>query len=186
VHKYTGQKQGRFVIRSCFGGIKQNFVLSGSEDSQVYVWDVRQRKCVKRWQDEGGFGSRIMSGDQRGSYLSIASNIGLVNIYSADSTVTADSTKPKPLKTLGNLTTNISCLRYNHDSQLLAIASNVKKDQMRLIHLPSLTAFGNWPTTSTPLGHVTSMDFSNGSEYLVTGNNRGRVLLYNLRDYRQQ
>ncbi|KAL4069086.1 WD40-repeat-containing domain protein [Scleroderma citrinum] len=155
--------------------------LSLTEDSQVYVWDVRQRKCIRRWQDEGGFGSRIMSGDQQGNYLSIGSNTGLVNVYSAPSA--GGEMKPKPLKTIGNLTTNISCLRYNHDSQLLAMASNVKNDQMRLIHLPSLTAYGNWPTSSTPLGHVTSMDFSTGSEYLAIGNNRGRVLLYHLREF---
>ncbi|XP_058071657.1 WD repeat-containing protein 26 homolog [Magnolia sinica] len=38
VTKYKGHKRTRFVIRSCFGGFKQAFIASGSEDSQVYIW----------------------------------------------------------------------------------------------------------------------------------------------------
>jgi U3 small nucleolar RNA-associated protein 18 len=46
-------------------------LMSLGEDAQVYVWDVGQRRCVRRWQDDGGFGSRIMGGDRRGKYFAI-------------------------------------------------------------------------------------------------------------------
>ncbi|CAG8589791.1 8173_t:CDS:10 [Paraglomus brasilianum] len=39
VRKYFGQKQGKYVIRSCFGGLGQGFVVSGSEDSNIYAWN---------------------------------------------------------------------------------------------------------------------------------------------------
>ena len=37
VQKYVGtlEQKGRFVVRSCLGGINQAFVLSGSEDNKV-------------------------------------------------------------------------------------------------------------------------------------------------------
>ncbi|KAF7311490.1 WD-domain-containing protein [Mycena kentingensis (nom. inval.)] len=38
IRRYTGQRQSKNIIRSCFGGLESNFVVSGSEDSNVYVW----------------------------------------------------------------------------------------------------------------------------------------------------
>jgi len=124
-------------------------------------------------------------GHEGEGWLAIGSNSGFVNVYGADSfSPDVDFVlNPKPIKTIANLVTPISTLRLNHDAQLLAIASQEKKDAMRLIHLPSLTSFANWPTSSTPLGHVTAMGFSGCSEYLAIGNTRGRVLLYHLHDY---
>lgn len=38
--KYTGQRQGNHVIRSCFGGIEGNFVVSGSEGTLHFLYCV--------------------------------------------------------------------------------------------------------------------------------------------------
>ncbi|XP_062105695.1 WD repeat-containing protein 26 homolog [Humulus lupulus] len=47
VAKYTGHKRSRFIIRSCFGGIEQAFIASGSEDSQVYIWHRVTRELIE-------------------------------------------------------------------------------------------------------------------------------------------
>ena len=39
----------------------------------------------------------------------------------------------KALKAIGNLTTSISCIKFNHDSQLVALASTSNKDALKLV-----------------------------------------------------
>lgn len=64
----------------------------------------------------------------------LSSSSGLINVYNSTSYSTQESIKdPKPIKSIGNLTTAISVLKFNHDAQLLAIASQEKKDSMRLV-----------------------------------------------------
>ncbi|KAJ6630542.1 WD40-repeat-containing domain protein [Mycena sp. CBHHK59/15] len=38
IRKYTGHHQTKDIIKSCFGGFEETFVVSGSEDGNVYVW----------------------------------------------------------------------------------------------------------------------------------------------------
>lgn len=88
-----------------------------------------------------------------------------------------------PVKTIENLVTTTTAMRWNGDGQILAIASKLKKDAFRLVHFPSMRVFSNWPTSGTPLGSVSSVDFSPASQYVAIGNTRGKVLLYSLRHY---
>jgi U3 small nucleolar RNA-associated protein 18 len=60
------------------------------------------------------------------------STSGFVNVYGSDSFTDADE-KPKLMKSVANLTTPISTVKFNHDAQLMAIASGDKKDAMRLV-----------------------------------------------------
>ena len=53
------------------GGGERQELLTLGENSEVYVWDVGQRRCVRRWRDDGEFGSAVMTGDPAGKYLAI-------------------------------------------------------------------------------------------------------------------
>lgn len=82
-----------------------------------------------------------------------------------------------------NLTTRITSMQFNPSSEILALASRNKVDSLKLVHLPSMSVFSNWPTAKTPLGQVSAVDFSRNSEYIAIGNHKGKVLLYNLGHY---
>ncbi|XP_038717534.1 WD repeat-containing protein WDS homolog [Tripterygium wilfordii] len=45
--KYTGHKQHKYVIRSCFGGVNSSFIASGSENSQVYIWNQQVSRPIE-------------------------------------------------------------------------------------------------------------------------------------------
>lgn len=62
-----------------------------------------------------------------------SSNTGYVNLYGSDSYSALSESAPKPLKSIANLTTPISTACFNHDAQILAIASKEKKDALRMV-----------------------------------------------------
>eukprot|EP00128_Syssomonas_multiformis_P012547 Colp12_sorted_trinity150504_noHs@11706 len=152
-------------------------------DGLVYVWDMNARECVHRFVDEGCINSTSMAWAPNDTYLATGSDSGVVNIYNSSSLL--GNANPKPLKGIMNLTTSADLLEFNHDAQILAMASKRKKDALKLVHLPSCTVFANWPTADTPLGYVHCFDFSPNSGYFAAGNDKGKVLLYRLNHYKQ-
>ncbi|XKL61463.1 hypothetical protein PGB90_008520 [Kerria lacca] len=46
VRKYQGVTQGHFTIHSSFGGVNEDFIVSGSEDHKVYIWHIKHEKPI--------------------------------------------------------------------------------------------------------------------------------------------
>ncbi|OCF44724.1 hypothetical protein I317_01413 [Kwoniella heveanensis CBS 569] len=176
---------------------KELSVLGGRDSSEVEVWDLGERRISRKWKDDRALGGVIIKGSKDGAYTAIGSSTGIVNLYStptlsASSTSTSSSTSgarkmielsPEPIKSLEQLTMPISTMDFHPSSEVLVTASTGKKDLLKMYHLPSGTAFSNWPTPATPLGRITSTGFSSSGEYLAVGNQRGNVLLWSLRHY---
>ncbi|CAI5742948.1 unnamed protein product [Hyaloperonospora brassicae] len=154
------------------------YLLSTGSDGQVYKWDMRTRRCVFVHDDEGSLGNHALAASDK--YYAAGSKSGVVNIYD-NAGLTA---MPKPRKALMHLTTQVDRLKFNASSEILAMASTGTKNSLKLVHMPSLTVFANWPTAHTPLHYVSAMDFSPNSGYFAVGNARGRVLLYRLTHYK--
>jgi U3 small nucleolar RNA-associated protein 18 len=157
-----------------------------AKNGEVTEWDVRRRVVAARWQDEGAVGSTVLAlggrheiGNStigRDRWIAIGSSSGIVNIYDrrvwlapsgstaggADVAPQSIPTTPKPTKVLDHLTTPTSHLAFAPDGQMLIMASQWKRDALRLVHLPSCTVFANWPTLGTPLGRITGVAITDG------------------------
>ncbi|GBB84798.1 hypothetical protein RclHR1_11370003 [Rhizophagus clarus] len=156
------------------------YLFSVGRDATIYQWDVGARKVVHCFADEGGYKSKKIAVSKNNDYFAIGSHSGIVNVYDGSC---LSSTNPKPMKSIMNLTTSIHDMKFNHDTQILGISSHSKRDQLKMIHLPSLYIFPNWPNITNPLGYVQCFDFSPNSGYLTIGNEKGKALLYRLLSY---
>ncbi|KAL3679025.1 hypothetical protein R1sor_021981 [Riccia sorocarpa] len=155
-------------------------LISSGGDGQIYHWDLRTRRCYHRGTDEGCIKSTSLAVSSDSKLLAAGSGSGVVNLYNREAFI-GGATRPE--KSFMNLVTTIDSLKFNCDSQILAIASRMKKNALKLVHLPSHTVFSNWPTQKTPIQYVHSLDFSPGGGYMAVGNAAGNVLLYRLRHY---
>ncbi len=193
----SGGGDGRSLVTLSIGG-------------EFAAWDTRNLRCSVVKRDLGLFRANSLQCSPDGSYWTVGSDDGIVNVYESGTLLQGANTGTDPassfsesdadavkvlqgkadvaapissVKTIENLTTSITTQRFNHDAQLLAIASRNKKDAMRLVHFPTMRTFANWPTSGTPLGHVTAVDFNATGRFLAVGNSRGRVLLYSPKHY---
>ena len=184
-----------------------NGLTIAGKDGQVTEWSMVTRRTVGIWRDEGSIGGTVMAlGGRNGPaelggdrWVAVGSTSGVLNIYDRNELVVKQQKKqtegqssgstsaveikklPTPTRSFEQLTTSISVVAFSPDGQLLAFGSQHKKDAMRLVHLPSCTVYRNWPTEQTPLGRITAVAFSAGSDVLAVGNDVGKVRLWEIR-----
>ncbi|CAO1625466.1 unnamed protein product [Sympodiomycopsis kandeliae] len=53
VSKYLGHVLARDMIKSCFGGSQETFIVSGSEDSSIYIWSRSTGQLLERLTGHG-------------------------------------------------------------------------------------------------------------------------------------
>ena len=176
----------------------------------VYRWDLRTRRCVDKCVDSGCLKGTALACAPGGGFAA-GQDSGVVNYYggwsgpgraAARRTVfggdgrAVATTAPlaglpqapaarAPTAEFMSLTTKADALAFNHDGDLLAMASSLKRNSMRVAHVPSGTVYANWPTSKTPLHYVHCLAFSPSSDMLAVGNARGKCLLYRLKHYSQ-
>ncbi|KAJ1722574.1 U3 snoRNP protein [Coemansia erecta] len=167
-----------------------NYLWSTGLDNEVYKWDLRQNRCLSRWHDTATFKPTCLGVSPDSSYYASGDSAGVVNIYDTKSAkskragMAGEFYSVKAFKSIGNLTTSIEGLKFNHSSEILGIYSRKKPEQLKLVHLPTGSVFANWPTFTSRLGHIESIDFSPNSGYMVVGNDSGKALLYRLSHYK--
>ncbi|KAM9783659.1 U3 small nucleolar RNA-associated protein 18 homolog isoform 3-T3 [Syngnathus typhle] len=157
-------------------------VFANSEDGEVFVWDVRSSRCVNRFTDHGCVAAKAIAASADGRYLACGSQAGVVNVYSQQTCL--NSANPTPLKAIMNLLTPVTALTFNPSAEILAIASQYQEEAAKLVHVPSLSVFSNFPLAKKKFVYrVSCMDFSPHSGFFSFANNKGRAPLFRLTHY---
>ncbi|KAI5644447.1 hypothetical protein NE865_03554 [Phthorimaea operculella] len=148
---------------------------------EVMIWNLSTYRVVQKFYDHGCVTASKITSSRCGKLLATGSGEGIVNVYD---TSNLTSSEPIPLKTITNLTTRITHIKFNASSEILAMSSGCYPNAVKLVHIPSYHVFSNFPKPSTNLYQVDVVNFSPNSGFMALGNNKGCAFLYRLKYYK--
>ncbi|CAG4993303.1 unnamed protein product [Parnassius apollo] len=147
---------------------------------EITVWDMSTFKVLNKFYDQGCVTASEITASSCGRLLATGSGEGIVNVYEMPTLTSSD---PIPIKTISNLITKITNIRFNATSEILALSSGYYPNAIKLVHLPSYHVFYNFPHQEN-LYQVEKVSFSPNSGYMALSNNKGCAYLYRLKHYK--
>ncbi|NXF65556.1 UTP18 protein, partial [Ciccaba nigrolineata] len=106
-------------------------IYSYSKEGEVFIWDVRSRKCLHKFEDEGSLEGKCIAISKNDQYVACGSASGVVNLYTTD--VCLKESHPKPVKAIMNLVTSATCVTFNPTTEILAVASCETDEAVKLV-----------------------------------------------------
>ncbi|KAI9228622.1 MAG: WD40-repeat-containing domain protein [Piptocephalis tieghemiana] len=83
VERYSGHLQDKYVIRGGFGGAQENFIVSGSEDFDVYIWLRKGGELIERLKGHDGVVNVVAWNPHNPQELASASDDRTIRIWRA-------------------------------------------------------------------------------------------------------
>ncbi|KAF8511107.1 WD40 repeat-like protein [Hysterangium stoloniferum] len=94
--KYTGHRLGKNVIRSCFGGADEHFIVSGSENGKVYIWQRGTGELIDALAGHGQGSVNCVAWNPRiPSMFASCSDDKTIRIWESPAPASIDGTQPK-------------------------------------------------------------------------------------------
>lgn len=165
------------LICGTFTDDAQYFIACGSNGRGLLI-DVEAHNPICRFQEPEM--QHIHAVAISNNLVAMGTDAGILHVFSFDSLKTQ---YPKPLFSKMNLTTKIDTVVFNSTGELIVFGSSGKKDSMRILHVGSQKVYPNWPTQNTPISYLRDAKFDGTSQYLAFGNEKGKVLLFQIPFY---
>uniref|UniRef100_A0A7S1LPX3 Anaphase-promoting complex subunit 4 WD40 domain-containing protein n=1 Tax=Alexandrium catenella TaxID=2925 RepID=A0A7S1LPX3_ALECA len=158
-------------------------LYTADAECNIYEWDLGTGRCRQRLKEPWATGITCLAtapATQRSSrpLLGVGTPSGNIDMFD----VSGEKIPREPFKTIKNLTTSVSGIRFHSSGEICAGFSQEKKDALKLIHTSTMTVFKNWPMKE-PLRRVSAHSFANSGGLMAIGTDAGRVLLYSLQHY---
>ncbi|CAB3403132.1 unnamed protein product [Caenorhabditis bovis] len=150
------------------------------ENGQIVMADILATS-QHTFADEGTIHGTCMAISNSGDYFATGNDTGIVNVY--DGATCRNTENPAPLFHVDNLVTAISSIAISSDAQYMAIASDVKDNQIRLVHMQSQTTFKNFPDRFGKVSKAKCVDISPRGGFVAVGNGDGKLHLFNIHHF---